>query len=193
MWTRFFGRIRARVGNEQRFISKDPSPSRAITFRWGKPSAMPRAMEEQSPKVRTRKLPSPGRRAFHSKVTAPAEVTTRASPVATAMVLKQSNLFICASHFKLAHRRWVLERLKRSSTAEEFFRQQQRHRTPGILSQNLCSLDQFGSVSRFAHNIIPNAQSPEHGLRHAARGTERSIADVTRVVNKKQQRDLVLQ
>src|SRR5262245_42857742 len=127
MWTKFFGRMRARVGNEQRFISKDPSPSRAITFRWGKPNAIPKAMEEQSPKVRTRKLPSPGRRAFHSKVTAPAEVTTRASPVATAMVLKQSNLFICASHFKLAHRRWVLERLKRSSTAEEFFRQQQRH------------------------------------------------------------------
>src|SRR5262249_1956904 len=105
MWTRFFGRIRARVGNEQRFISKDPSPSRAITFRWGKPSAMPRAMEGQSPKVRTRKLPSPGRRAFHSKVTVPAEVTTRSSPPATPTLVKQSNLFRGAARFKLAHRR----------------------------------------------------------------------------------------
>src|SRR5262245_38363108 len=102
MWSRFFGRIRARVGNEQRFISKDPSPSRAITFRCGKPNAIPRAMEEQSPKVRTRKLPSPGRRAFHSRVTAPAEVTTRASAAATAIVLKQSNLFIYASGLGIA-------------------------------------------------------------------------------------------
>src|SRR5262245_64036383 len=101
MWTRFFGRIRARVGNEQRFISKDPSPSRAITFRWGKPSAMPRAMEEQSPKVRTRKLPSPGRRAFHSQVTAPAEVTTRASPAATTIALHQSHLLIGAPGLKI--------------------------------------------------------------------------------------------
>src|SRR5262245_62527622 len=97
--------MRARVGNEHRFINNDPSPSSAITFRCGKPNAIPRAIEEQSPKVRTRKLPSPGHRAFHSKVTAPAEVTTKTSATATAMVLKQSNLFINASRFKLAHRR----------------------------------------------------------------------------------------
>jgi len=87
--------MRAMVGNEHKFINNDPSPSRAMTFRCGKPNAIPSAMEEQSPKVRTRKLPSLGRSAFHSNVTAPAEVTTRASEAALAIFPKQSNLFIC--------------------------------------------------------------------------------------------------
>lgn len=86
--------MRAIVGSEQRFINKEPSPSKAMTLRCGNPSAMPSAIEEQSPRVRTRKLPSDGLSAFHSKVTAPAELTTKASPADTATACKQSNLFI---------------------------------------------------------------------------------------------------
>jgi hypothetical protein len=71
--------MRAIVGREQRFISNEPSPSKAITLRCGSPSAIPKAIEEHSPKVRTRKFPSLGRNALHSRVVAPAEVTTNAS------------------------------------------------------------------------------------------------------------------
>src|SRR4029077_20983146 len=85
--------MRAIVGNEHKFINNDPSPSRAITCRCGKLRAIPRAMEEQRPKVRTRKLPSLGRNAFHSNVIAPAEVMTNASAALAATTLKQSNLF----------------------------------------------------------------------------------------------------
>src|SRR5918999_598472 len=91
---RLFGRIRAIVGSEQRFIKSDPSPSKAMTFRSGKPSAIPRAIEEHNPSVRTRKLPSLGRTEFHSNVSAPAELTTNASAAAAASTAKQSNLFI---------------------------------------------------------------------------------------------------
>jgi hypothetical protein len=51
-------------------------------------------MDEQSPSVRTRKLPSLGRSAFHSNVMAPAELTTRASPTAADKIFKQSKRFI---------------------------------------------------------------------------------------------------
>ena len=54
---------------------------------------MPMAIEEHNPSVRTRKLPSPGLRAFHSSVVAPAELTTSASPITVAKVFKQSNRF----------------------------------------------------------------------------------------------------
>jgi hypothetical protein len=87
--------MRAMVGKEQRFMSNDPSPSRAITLRCGKPKAIPKAMDEQSPRVLTRKLPSLGLRAFHSSVVAPAELTIRASPASAANAFKQSNRFIC--------------------------------------------------------------------------------------------------
>src|SRR5215468_10831699 len=88
---RFRGLIRATVGREQRFISSDPSPSRAMTLRRGSPKAIPKAMDEQSPKVRTRKLASLGLKACHSSVVAPAELTTNASP---ARAFKQSKRFI---------------------------------------------------------------------------------------------------
>src|SRR5438093_11432518 len=91
---RFVGFIRTMVGSEQRFINKDPSPSSAITLRCGKPRAMPNAMEEQSPNVLTRKFPSPGRRAFHSNVVAPAELTTKASFASPDNAFKQSNRLI---------------------------------------------------------------------------------------------------
>ena len=51
---------RAIVGSEQRFINNEPSPSNATTLRCGNPNAMPRAIDEHKPKVRTRKLPSLG-------------------------------------------------------------------------------------------------------------------------------------
>src|SRR5215472_4405574 len=91
---RFRGLIRATVGREQRFISNDPSPSRAMTLRRGSPKAIPKAMDEQSPKVRTRKLASLGLKACHSSVVAPAELTTNASPARAASAFKQSKRFI---------------------------------------------------------------------------------------------------
>jgi len=86
--------MRAIVGNEHKFINNDPSPSSAITLRRGSPNAIPKAMDEQSPKVLTRKLPSLGLSAFHSSVVAPAELTTSASPASATMVCRQSNRFI---------------------------------------------------------------------------------------------------
>jgi hypothetical protein len=90
------------VGNEHKFIN-DPSPSGAMIFRCGKHHT--EAMEEQSPKVRTRKLPSLGRSACHSNGTAPAEVTTRVSVAAPEIIPKQSNPFICVHRMNMAHRR----------------------------------------------------------------------------------------
>src|SRR5262249_24115321 len=86
--------IRAMVGSDERFISSEPSPSNATILRPGRPSAMPNAIDEQSPSVRTRKLLSPGRKEFHSKVIAPAELTMSASPMTGARALRQSNRFM---------------------------------------------------------------------------------------------------
>src|SRR5687767_10051525 len=90
--------MRAIVGRVERFISSDPSPSSAMILPSGKPRAIPKAIDEQSPSVRTRKLPSLDRRAFHSSVTAPAELTTKASPASGASVLRQSNRCISFTH-----------------------------------------------------------------------------------------------
>ena len=89
---------------------------------------MPEAIDEQSPNVRTRKLPSLGRSAFHSSVIAPAELTTSASLDNAATSLRQSNLFI-ACHFSL-----FLKRLKHRAPPEHLFGQQQRHRPLGVFS-----------------------------------------------------------
>src|SRR4029079_1655615 len=124
--------MRAIVGSEQRFISSVQSPSSAITCLCCKPSATPSAIEEQSPRVRTRKFPSEGRSAFHSKVTAPAELTVSASPHAAATAFKQSNLF---SAIKSTDN--FSQRLERRAPAENFFGQQKRHRPLGVFSQNL--------------------------------------------------------
>jgi len=85
--------MRAMVGSEQRFINSEPSPSSATTLRRGKPSAIPKAIEEQSPRVLTRKFPSLGRTAFHSRVVAPAELTTNPSSMTSASAFRQSSLF----------------------------------------------------------------------------------------------------
>ena len=47
--TRFFGRDRASVVNPPRFISTEPSPSRTITWRSGRVSAMPSPIDEARP------------------------------------------------------------------------------------------------------------------------------------------------
>src|ERR1700747_2852810 len=94
--------MRAIVGSEQRFISNDPSPSKAITLRRGSPNAMPKAMDEQSPKVRTRKLASLGRKACHSRVVAPAELTATASPARAASAFRQSKRFIRSISYEQA-------------------------------------------------------------------------------------------
>src|ERR1043166_8528951 len=151
--------MRAIVGNEQRFISSEPSPSSAITWRRGRPSAMPSAIEEQSPRVRTRKFPSEGRSAFDSKVTAPAELTASASPHAAATTFKQSNLFSA-----IRSTDGFSQRLERRAPAENFLGQQKRNRPLGVFGEDLRARDQFAGVLGIAHHIRTNSQSLQHRL-----------------------------
>ena len=63
------------VASEPRFIQSAPSPSKTKTLRFGRESANPRPIEEQSPNVLTWMLPSLGLTPFHSAVAPPAVVT----------------------------------------------------------------------------------------------------------------------
>src|SRR3990170_7624026 len=100
------GFCHASVGKPQAFISKAPSPSSPTTLRLGKAKANPIAIEETKPSVRHLKFPSPGRIEFHSAAAPPTVLMTRASPISSAAIFKQSNLFIVSS----PERPWSRER-----------------------------------------------------------------------------------
>src|SRR5262245_10794460 len=181
MWIRFSGFIRAMVGSDERFISSEPSPSRATIRRPGRPSAMPSAIDEQSPSVRTRKLPSPGRKEFHSKVIAPAELTMSASSMTGASAFRQSNRFmtfkatVSKSHPGSALLQGGSER---GAAAKHFLGQQQRHRPFRILRQSLTAAYQFRGIAAVAHDVVADSQRLQHRFGLAAGGAEGAIADI---------------
>ena len=89
----FAGCMRASVGSEQGSSTTNHRHLKQSPCGAASRAPFPTRSTSKDPKVRTRKLPSLGRSAFHSSVIAPAELTTGASCASAATSLRHSRSF----------------------------------------------------------------------------------------------------
>ena len=157
------------VGRPHRFIRNAPSPSIAITLRFGRAIAKPAAIDETKPRVRVFEI------AF-ARVDRP--------PLARAPAgANGQSIFRCAANcFQIVITLHLVY-------PEDAFSQQHRHRLFGVVRQNLRALQNFIDLVSPAQHVSAKTHRLKHRLCHRAERGKAAIAQIPGIIDQHQDRE----